>query len=249
MLSVTEIIIRLVLSAIVGGLIGMEREVNNRPAGLRTHVLVTLGSALVMLVSIDGFYNLADRVPGDPARLASQVVSGIGFLGAGTIMRTGNSINGLTTAASLWVSAGIGLAIGSGYYLGGIVTGIIVLITLMSLGFFEKKILKKKYKTIDVVSSGRPGIIGQMGTLFGKYYVSIKDISILDNEYKYNDDDNGIMETRFLVKTPANFNINNFYREIYQIRGVINVYFESEKIPNDNNNSINSVLFDVEDKL
>lgn len=248
MLSVTEIIIRLGLSAIVGGLIGMEREVNNRPAGLRTHVLVTLGSALVMLVSIDGFYNLADRVPGDPARLASQVVSGIGFLGAGTIMRTGNNINGLTTAASLWVSAGIGLAIGSGYYLGGIVTGIIVLVTLMSLGFFEKKILKKKYRTIDVVSSGRPGIIGQMGTLFGKYYVSIKDISIIDNEYKYNDDDNGIMETRFLVKLPSNFNINNFYREIYQINGVINVCFEGERIPNDNDKKVNSLLFDIDNQ-
>lgn len=247
MISTIEIIIRLLLSAIVGGLIGMEREVNNRPAGLRTHVLVTLGSALVMLVSIDGFYSLADRVPGDPARLASQVVSGIGFLGAGTIMRTGNNINGLTTAASLWVSAGIGLAIGSGYYLGGVVTAVIVLVTLMSLGFFEKKILKKKYRTIDVVSSNRPGIIGQMGTLFGKYYVSIKDISIIDNEYKYDDDDNGIMETRFLVKTPSNFNMNNFYREIYQIHGIINVYFEGEKIPHDNNKNINSLLFDTDD--
>lgn len=248
MLSITEIIIRLVLSAVVGGLIGMEREVNNRPAGLRTHVLVTLGSALIMLVSIDGFYGLIDRAPGDPARLASQVVSGIGFLGAGTIMRTGNNINGLTTAASLWVSAGIGLAIGSGYYLGGIVTGVIVLVTLMSLGFFEKRILKKKYRTIDVVSSNRPGIIGQIGTLFGKHYVSIKDISIIDNEYKYDDDDNGIMETRFLVKTPSNFNINNFYREIYQINGIINVYFEGERISHAKNKSTNSLLFDLDDK-
>lgn len=247
MISTIEIIIRLILSAIVGGLIGMEREVNNRPAGLRTHVLVTLGSALVMLVSIDGFHSLGEGISWDPARLASQVVSGIGFLGAGTIMRTGNNINGLTTAASLWVSAGIGLAIGSGYYLGGVVTAVIVLVTLMSLGFFEKKILKKKYRTIDVVSSNRPGIIGQMGTLFGKYYVSIKDISIIDNEYKYDDDDNGIMETRFLVKTPSNFNINNFYREIYQIHGVINVYFEGEKIPHDNNKNINSLLFDTDD--
>lgn len=106
-----EIIIRLVLSSVLGGLIGIEREVNNRPAGLRTHVLVTVGSALIMLISIDGFSNLPNRL-GDPARLAAQVVSGIGFLGAGTIMRTGNNINGLTTAASLWVSAGLGLAVG-----------------------------------------------------------------------------------------------------------------------------------------
>lgn len=230
MLSITEIIIRLVLSAVVGGLIGMEREVNNRPAGLRTHVLVTLGSALIMLVSIDGFYGLIDRAPGDPARLASQVVSGIGFLGAGTIMRTGNNINGLTTAASLWVSAGIGLAIGSGYYLGGIVTGVIVLVTLMSLGFFEKRILKKKYRTIDVVSSNRPGIIGQIGILFGKHYVSIKDITILNNSGY--DEETGIMEIRFVVKTPNNFNINSLYKEIYQIHGVISANFEGNPVPN-----------------
>ena len=119
MISEIEIVKRLILSAILGGLIGVEREVNNRPAGLRTHILVTLGSTLVMLVSIDGLHRDGGAILSDPYRLAAQVVSGIGFLGAGTIMRTGNSINGLTTAASLWVSAGIGLAIGTGYYLGG----------------------------------------------------------------------------------------------------------------------------------
>ncbi len=110
MISQMEIITRLVLAAVIGGLIGIEREFKNRPAGLRTHVLVSLGSALIMLISIDGFTNIVNQT-GDPARLAAQVVSGIGFLGAGTIMRTENSINGLTTAASLWVAAGIGLAV------------------------------------------------------------------------------------------------------------------------------------------
>lgn len=237
-----EILARLILSAILGGLIGMEREVNNRPAGLRTHILVSVGSALIMLVSMDGFGN------GDPSRLAAQVVSGIGFLGAGTIMRTGNNINGLTTAASLWVSAGIGLAIGNGYYLGGIVTVGIVLVSLMSLGIFEKRILRKKYKTIDVVAANRPGIIGQIGTLFGKYYVSIKDIAIVNNDYKFDEED-GIMEIRFLVKMPINFNVANFYREIYQIHGVISVIFEGEKIPhntNGNSSNVNSSFFDID---
>ncbi len=195
-----------------------------------------------MLVSIDGFYLLGNgTISGDPARLASQVVSGIGFLGAGTIMRTGNNIKGLTTAASLWVSAGIGLAIGNGYYLGAIVTVAIVLVALMSLGTFEKNILRKKYKTIEVVAANRPGIIGQIGTLFGKYYVSIKDIAIVDNDYKYDDDD-GIMEIRFIVKPPINFNLSSFYREIYQIHGVISVVFEGEKIPHYNSSS----LFDID---
>ena len=224
MISRTEIVIRLLLSAIIGGFIGTEREVNNRPAGLRTHILVTLGSTLVMLVSIDGFQSA------DPSRLAAQVVSGIGFLGAGTIMRTGNNISGLTTAASLWVCAGIGLAVGAGYYLGAIVTTAIVLATLMSLGIFEKRILRKKYQAIEVIATNRPGIIGQIGVLFGKHYVSIKDITILNNDNEY-DEDSGIMEIRFLIKTPNNFNINNLYKEIYQIHGIISVSFEGNIIP------------------
>ncbi|MBU5425848.1 MgtC/SapB family protein [Tissierella pigra] len=233
MISKVEIIGRLLLSAIVGGLIGVEREANNRPAGLRTHILVTLGSTLIMLISIDGFLKLNDSVPrGDPARLAAQVVSGIGFLGAGTIMRTGNNISGLTTAASLWVCAGIGLAIGSGYYLGAVVTTVIVLTTLTSVGIFENRILVKKYKTIEVIATNRPGIIGQIGVLFGKYYLSIKDIIILNNSGY--DEESGIMEIRFIVKTPNNFNISNLYKEIYQIHGVISANFEGN-IVSDNN--------------
>lgn len=211
-----EIIIRLVLSSVLGGLIGIEREVNNRPAGLRTHVLVTVGSALIMLISIDGFSDMPNRL-GDPARLAAQVVSGIGFLGAGTIMRTGNNINGLTTAASLWVSAGLGLAVGAGYYLGALVTAIIVLVTLLVLGKLEKKIANKKYKVIEVVATDKPGIIGQIGTVMGVHNILIRDISITGNEIEEQ------IEARFMVKTTSSFTLNEFYRDIYNIKGVINV--------------------------
>lgn len=237
MISEIEIIKRLILATIVGGLIGMEREVNNRPAGLRTHILVSLGSALIMLVSIDGFYGI-----GDPARLASQVVSGIGFLGAGTIMRTGNNINGLTTAASLWVSAGIGLAMGSGYYLGAIVTSIVVLISLTSLGFLEKKIAKKKYRTIEIVGSSRPGLIGNIGSIFGKYYISIKDISIVDDGYEEEDEGGGIVEAKFLIKMPNSLDFNTFYNEIYQIHGVSNIFFDGKRISKNNMSLINDIM-------
>jgi len=144
MILYQEIVLRLVLSAFIGGLVGMEREASNRPAGLRTHVLVSLGACLIMLISIDGFHNSGLFYKSDPARLAAQVVSGIGFLGAGTILRTGNTIKGLTTAASLWVCAGIGLAIGSGYYVGGLTTAAIVLFSLKGLSGIEKKFFKKK---------------------------------------------------------------------------------------------------------
>ena len=122
MIGYPEILARLLISTVLGGIIGIEREASNRPAGFRTHILVSVGSTLIMLVSMYAIPQPADR-----ARIAAQVVSGIGFLGAGTILRTGNHIRGLTTAASLWVCAGIGLAIGSGYYFGGVVTAMIVL--------------------------------------------------------------------------------------------------------------------------
>ncbi|HBL37110.1 MAG TPA: methyltransferase, partial [Firmicutes bacterium] len=107
------------VATLLGAVIGLEREQHGRPAGLRTHILVALGSCLIMLVSIYGF---PSGTGSDPARLAAQVVSGIGFLGAGTILRDGTSIRGLTTAASLWVVAGIGLAAGTGFYWAAAIT-------------------------------------------------------------------------------------------------------------------------------
>ncbi|NLN06375.1 MAG: MgtC/SapB family protein, partial [Firmicutes bacterium] len=104
-----ELILRLFVSVLLGGLVGLERERHNRPAGLRTHILVCLGSALIMIVSFAGFSGTFG-FSGDPARIAAQVVSGIGFLGAGTILRQGGFVRGLTTAASLWVVAAVGLS-------------------------------------------------------------------------------------------------------------------------------------------
>lgn len=229
MISEKEIILRIVLSAVIGGLIGIEREANNRPAGLRTHILVSVGSTLIMLVSIDGFYDsVFGYRSGDPARLAAQVVSGVGFLGAGTIMRTGHNIKGLTTAASLWVCAGIGLAIGNGYYLGGIFTAAIALLALMTLGTFEKRVFRGKYKTLEITSTNRPGLIGEIGTLLGKYNITIKDISIQSSEYE--DDENEILETTFMIKIPNTFRPESFFSEIYQINGILKAIFDGRTI-------------------
>lgn len=228
MIGEYEVIIRLVLSAIIGGLIGMEREASNRPAGLRTHVLVTLGSALIMLVSLEGFKDPGTGLQtGDSARLAAQVVSGIGFLGAGTIMRTGDSIVGLTTAASLWVSAGIGLAIGNGYYMGGLLTAGIVILTLMSLAAFEKKVFKTKYKTLHVFSTSRSGLIGEIGTLLGAHNINIRDISIEDNRWEdYEEEDYMVLEIRIKIKIPNAFDPKTFFDELYKIKGVFKVKFD-----------------------
>ena len=227
MINNNEILIRLILSAIMGGSIGIEREANNRPAGLRTHILVSVGSTLIMLVSIYGF-----KGEGDPARLAAQVVSGIGFLGAGTILRTGNSIKGLTTAASLWVCAGIGLAIGAGYYFGGIVTAVIVLISLVLLGTVEKKVFKGSNKIFIITGEERPGLIGDIGTLFGQYYITIRDISISHKDTG-DDDQYELLDINLAVKIPTNLAVNNVINEIYKIKGVTNVSYDGKIIGKD----------------
>ncbi len=131
-----DMLFRLLISAILGGAIGWERSQQHKPAGFRTHTLVSVGSALFMLVSLF----MHREFQGDPGRIAAQVVTGIGFIGAGTIWVSGASVHGLTTAASLWTASGVGLAIGCGYYGAGICTTLIVLIILVLLSRLEEKL-------------------------------------------------------------------------------------------------------------
>ena len=126
-----EMLVRLSLATLLGGLIGLEREIHGKVAGLRTHALVSLGSALIMIVSIDLYAAYRGVAEVDPSRIAAQVVSGIGFLGAGAIIRFPQGITGLTTAASLWVVAGIGLACGAGFLKPALVTTALVLVVLV----------------------------------------------------------------------------------------------------------------------
>ena len=137
MLTDKEIILRLTLSVILSGLIGLERQMQRRNAGLRTHMLVCLGSCLIMLTSLYVFDIYKGIAQVDPSRIAAGVITGIGFLGAGTIIRESERIIGLTTAASLWVVAGIGLAVGTGFYVAGIFSTILTLVVLFFLRFFE----------------------------------------------------------------------------------------------------------------
>lgn len=137
-----EMIGRLLLTLLLSGLIGLERQVHRRDAGLRTHILVALGSCLIMLTSLYVFDIYKDRVSLDPARIAAGVITGIGFLGAGTIIREPEKVRGLTTAASLWVVAGVGLAVGIGFNKVAIYTTALVLIVLHFLRFAERSLAK-----------------------------------------------------------------------------------------------------------
>jgi len=126
-----ELVARLILGFVLSGIVGLEREVSLKPAGLRTHVLVGLGSTLLTVLSIDAF-------PGsDPSRVAASIIVGIGFLGAGTILKTEEKVIGLTTAATLWIVASIGVATGAGFYLLAIVTTILAFCVL-KLDIFER---------------------------------------------------------------------------------------------------------------
>lgn len=141
------IVVRIVASIIVGGLIGMERGMKNRPAGLRTYMLVCVGSCLIMLTNQ---YIYQTTGTGDPMRLGAQVISGIGFLGAGTIVVTKhNQIRGLTTAAGLWASAGVGLAFGIGFYEGALAAAIGIYTILTILQRFERRV-RKKVRQLDI---------------------------------------------------------------------------------------------------
>jgi putative Mg2+ transporter-C (MgtC) family protein len=133
-LSDLELTIRLLLAALLGGIIGAEREWRNKEAGLRTNILITIGSALFTLMSIE----LTDGRTGDTSRVAAQIVTGIGFLGAGAIMRTNGGIQGLTTAATIWVNAAVGVAVGGGEYHLAVIATIITLAVLLVLQPIEK---------------------------------------------------------------------------------------------------------------
>ena len=137
-----DFMLRLLVAGILGAIIGLDREYRAKEAGYRTHFLVSLGSALIMIVSQYGFQEIIkeNSVTLDPSRVAAQVVSGIGFIGAGTIILQKQSVRGLTTAAGIWATAGIGLAVGAGMYAIGIATTVLTLIGLELLSYIFKSV-------------------------------------------------------------------------------------------------------------
>ncbi len=217
-MSIYEIIFKLALACILGGLIGLERESLNRPAGLRTYTLVCVGSTLAMIVSLDIYLQYFQTANADPGRIAAQVVSGIGFLGAGTIMREGPTVRGLTTAAGLWVVACIGLAIGAGLYLPAIATTALILFVLIYFIRIEHKFSgMRQYKGIIMTIVDHPGQIGVVGSILGKMNVLIKDIQMnrVGNEEE--------LELELLLELPAGLSINQVIAELEKSKGFKNI--------------------------
>jgi len=154
MITEHEIVLRLVLGALFGGIIGFERQVHGRPAGFRTHMLVCLSLVLLMIVS-ENYYYLAlhnpDYIRIDPSRIAAGSVTGLGFLGAGVIIKSGMSVQGLTTAASIWMVSAIGLAIGSGLYVASVWAFALTLFALFVLRILEAKMSRMSFMDLTIV--------------------------------------------------------------------------------------------------
>jgi putative Mg2+ transporter-C (MgtC) family protein len=177
-----ELLLRLVLAVLLGGLVGMEREWHNHAAGFRTHILVCLGSTTIMLLSVYGFSQFVDEpnVRIDPSRLAAQVISGIGFLGAGAILRNGSVIKGLTTAASVWVVAAIGLCVGAGFLYAAFSCTALVLISLLLLNKWEKYLMRhRRNHELTIKTFDNPGVLGKIASTFGEQGIQIVSMKMI----------------------------------------------------------------------
>ena len=213
-LSNLYIFIRLIISAILGGIIGLEREKLNRPAGVRTHMIVCLGSCLIMLLG-EYMHRIDNTI--DITRVGAQVVSGIGFLGAGAILKDGFSVRGLTTAATLWVVACVGLAIGGGFYSAGILTTIIVYSSLHFLGFTTKKGLRKN---VSVFVESLDNTINNLQDFLIDNGLEVVDIGLVDNIKS------DFIEIKFVVLVRNIKILTDLESEILSIEGVKSVHIE-----------------------
>ena len=223
MLNEWIIVFRLVLSAILSGIIGFEREFHGRAAGFRTHILLCVGSTLIMLTSIHIFDVYSGRVPIDPARLAAGVVTGIGFMGAGTIMRYKASVRGLTTATSLWVAAGVGLAVGSGLYFGAIVTTLIAMIALMFFSRLEHVMIRKNwYKTIIIETKDGLEQLKKIRETLSEYGSEINDLEADRSK------DGTNMVLKFGLKLITNPRNARLIEDIARLEGVKSVKWEAD---------------------
>lgn len=206
------------LASVLGGLVGWEREWRNKQAGFKTHLLVSLGAALIMLTSGYGYAGLMNelnqhlssadgvQVRFDPTRIAAQVVSGIGFLGAGAILRRSNMVvSGLTTAATLWVVAAIGLSVGAGFYIPAVVTTVIVLISVVLLRGLETKFTaKNRIRKLQIVFEDTSGALSEISEVLEEEPIDIRHLSI-SKEKKAEDTQEMAIKLRAKISSKKNF--------------------------------------------
>jgi len=216
LISEGEILLRLGLAAVLGMIVGYERERQNQPAGLRTHAILAVGSCLAMTISINLSMQFLPVVPnGDPARLAAQVISGIGFLGAGAILRYGTNVKGLTTATSLWTTAIVGLAVGAGHYFSAAGTTIAVLIILVLLSLLEKRAIPTFMMShVIVTAHENPNLVELMQEVFKQLDKKILSMGIEADPIKKQ------LTVAMVIKTLENDPLTDLRKAIEEIPGI-----------------------------
>ncbi|MBI2093985.1 MAG: MgtC/SapB family protein [Candidatus Omnitrophica bacterium] len=208
---------RLLLITLIAGAIGFERERHGRAAGFRTHILVGIGSCLVMLTGLFLAQNPPAGVTVDPTRMAAQVISGIGFLGAGTILRYGISVRGLTTAASLWAVGGVGLAVGAGYLRAAILTGGVVILVLFGFSRLERIMRREWYQTLIIETKGSGKHLGQIRAVLSEFDVEIRDFQVSSSEHP------DAVQLELQVKIVHERPRHEFVERLRQVDGVMGV--------------------------
>lgn len=221
-MSEWELLLRLILACVFGGIIGYERQSRRKSAGLRTNVLVCLGACLIMILSQEIYQHVEGKTNADPARLAAQVVSGIGFLGAGAIMKEGLTVTGLTTAACLWVVAGVGLAVGGGFYSGAFITTALVFVTLGALSRLDNWVDHEKRIGLTIHTLDKAGQLMSISSCLEDLQLTIHGIKVKADE------DEVAAEARSLyidldVYNRRGLKIMVIIEAIRQIDGVISV--------------------------
>lgn len=211
----SDIIIRLLVALIVGGLTGLEREKSHQFAGFRTHILVSVGSCITSITSLSLFFEYSAHANIDPARLSAQVLSGIGFLGAGAILKTSNGIRGLTTAAGIWATACIGIAVGYGYYVLSISAWLFVMVTLYILKNIDRVLFKKK-QTIFTIKVNNIDIISRVYEMFQNNQITVKNIEIdSKEEHSWN--------ISFFIVYDRRIRINEVAKELSALKNIISI--------------------------
>lgn len=218
-LTYLEILGRLALATLLGGVIGYERESGRHYAGLRTHVLVSVSSALIGLGSLLMFEIYKEQTTMDPLRVGAQVISGIGFLGAGAILKKDTTISGLTTAASLWGVAAIGLFTGLGVIIPSLMATLIIYISLALVKYSDYLVRKKDYLTIDIYAQDTMGQIGEIGSILFHYGMNIKKINIENLE-----EDEVIIHLTVAASNVEK--LEQLTSELKTVKGVKHIYIE-----------------------
>ncbi|HEY4651729.1 MAG TPA: MgtC/SapB family protein [Pontibacter sp.] len=214
-ISLGNIVVRVMLSALLGGLLGWERESRRQHAGLRTHIVIAVGACLLMLISIYVPQNFGEYRNVDPGRIAAQVVSGIGFLGAGAIFRLGGNTHGLTTAATIWAVAAVGLASGVGLYSAAIVVTFLLLFVLAILDKVGKRFLHSgSLKTLKI--GFQSGIVetSKLFAILEKHNIVTKNINIEQSKNKQHS------TIKLYVFVPEYLHVKHFYRDLNELKNI-----------------------------